>query len=75
MSNYNTEETANSSRTDNWGGKELAAGDVCSRGSISFSDNLDFPASQYILSPLSDYRIQKDKKNGEFFKQQSKIPL
>lgn len=75
MSNYNTEETANSSTTDNWGGKELAVGGVCSRDSISFSDNLDFPASQYTLSPLSVYRSQKDRKNEEFFKQQSKIPL
>lgn len=75
MSNYNTEETTNSSRTDNWGSKELAAGGVCSRGSISCSANLDFPSPQYILSLLSDYRIQKDKKNEEFFKQQGKIPL
>lgn len=49
MSNYNTEETANSLKTDNWGGKELAAGGVCSRGSLSFSDNLDLLASQYKL--------------------------
>lgn len=28
MSNYNTEETANSLKTDNWGSKELAAGGV-----------------------------------------------
>lgn len=63
MSNYNSEETANSSRTDNWGSKELAAGGVCSRGRINFCDNLDFPASEYILNPLTDYRIQKDKKH------------
>jgi len=75
VSNYNAEETTNSSRTDNRGSKELAAGGVCSWGSISFSDNLDFPSPQYTLSRLSDYRIQKDKKNNEFFTQQGKIPL
>lgn len=73
--NCNTEETTNSSRLDNRGSKELAAGGVCSRGSISFSGNLDFPSPKYILSPLSDYTIQKDKKNEDIFKQQGKNPL
>jgi len=75
MPTSNTEVATNSSKTVSQGNKELAAAGVCSESSISFSGNLDFPCPQYILSPLSDYRTQKDKKTEEFFKQQGKIAL